>query len=52
VDAAVHARAKHDQQVLRRIRLENLEQGWALEASGFEMMNVVVTFACSGVEDL
>ncbi|PYR81221.1 MAG: hypothetical protein DMF87_06160 [Acidobacteria bacterium] len=41
------ARAEHFQQVLRRTRLENLEEVWALEATGFEMMDVVVTFARS-----
>ena len=41
------ARADHFQQVLRRTRLENLAEVWALEATGFEMMDVVVTFARS-----
>jgi ribosomal protein S18 acetylase RimI-like enzyme len=41
------ARAEHFQQVLRRTRLENLDEIWALEATGFELMDVVVTFARS-----
>jgi ribosomal protein S18 acetylase RimI-like enzyme len=32
-------------QVLRRAKLENLAEVWALEASGFELMDVGVTFA-------
>ena len=39
------ARAGRYDQVLRRTRLESLQEIWALEASGFEMMDVVVTFA-------
>jgi GNAT superfamily N-acetyltransferase len=39
------ARAEGYDQVLRRTRLENLAEVWALEATGFELMDVGVTFA-------
>jgi ribosomal protein S18 acetylase RimI-like enzyme len=39
------ARAGRYDQVLRRTSLENLPEIWALGATGFELMDVVVTFA-------
>jgi GNAT superfamily N-acetyltransferase len=39
------ARAERYDQVLRRTRLENLAEVWALEGTGFELMDVGVTFA-------
>jgi GNAT superfamily N-acetyltransferase len=41
----LEARARRFDQVLRRARLDNLAEVWALEAAGFELMDVVVTFA-------
>jgi ribosomal protein S18 acetylase RimI-like enzyme len=39
------ARSSGYYQVLRRARLDNLAEIWGLEAAGFELMDVVVTFA-------
>ena len=39
------ARTAGYDQVLRRTALENLAEIWGLQASGFELMDVVVTFA-------
>jgi ribosomal protein S18 acetylase RimI-like enzyme len=39
------ARSKGYDQVLRRARLDNLAEIWGLEGAGFELMDVVVTFA-------
>ena len=39
------ARVEGYDQVLRRARLDNLAEVWALEATGFEVMDVGVTFA-------
>ena len=39
------ARAGRYDQVLRRTSLLNLPEIWALEATGFELMDIVVTFA-------
>lgn len=41
----LEARARRFDQVLRRTRLDNLAEVWALEAAGFELLDVVVTFA-------
>ncbi len=41
----LEARARRFDQVLRRTRLDSLPEVWALEAAGFELLDVVVTFA-------
>jgi ribosomal protein S18 acetylase RimI-like enzyme len=42
---AAHARRHGYQQVLRRTALSNLQEIWALESCGFEVMDVGLTFA-------